>query len=415
MPMKKLPPQKLPGRIYKKHNKRPDGTVVEHTTWTVRFKGKDYATHETDPAKARQFLINLMSTGEAPAAQPKPWAAKLLQAELLQTGTTHTGALMDALFDAMLKISARLRQRSHYDKGLLVKNHLRPFFGQIPAKALTSGLLGDYTDQRIAEGAKTSSVNRELSALARSLRIARDETDPPLIQRFPKIVKLEEPAPRKGFLSHEQYMAMRTSLQQSAPHLVPIFCAGYFLGNRVGELRQIELADVDVNPPDGAQPQYRLYSDATKTKQARVVPLYGEVLRIFREQMAAPRPEGCTWLFHHEGEPIQSFYKAWNRARKAAGLDGFLFHDLRRTTVRNLRRATIDRPMSMKITGHKTENVFERYNIIDEADMVNAADKAATYMDKLHDRYAAQQNAAAVVWAHNDKKVKARRGKTAAA
>lgn len=408
--MKKLPPQKLPGRIYKKHNKRPDGTVVEHSTWTVRYKGKDHATHETDPAKARQFLINLMGTG-ALVAKPRPWAAGLEP-----DPDPERGALMRDLFKSMLKISARLKQSSYYDKCLYVTNHLGPFFDRIPAKELTSGLLGDYTDLRIAEGAKASTVNRELSTLGRSLKIARDESDPPLIQRYPKIVKLEESAPRKGFLSHDQYMAMKASLQNTAPHLVPIFCAGYFLGNRVGELRQIELADIDIHPPDGSQPQYRLYSDATKTKQARVVPLYGDVLRIFQEQIAEPRPDGCTWLFHYQGEPIQSFYKAWNRARKAAGLDGFLFHDLRRTTVRNLRRATIDRPMAMKITGHKTENVFERYNIIDEADMVNAADKATAYMEKLNDRYAMQQTAAAEVWAHNDKKVKARRkGKAAAA
>ncbi len=62
-------------------------------------------------------------------------------------------------------------------------------------------------------------------------------------------------------------------------------------------------------------------------------------------------------------------------ARKRVGLQGKKFHDFRRTMTRHLRDAGVDDPTSMKITGHKTRSVFDRYNIRDERDVKNAADK----------------------------------------
>ena len=77
--------------------------------------------------------------------------------------------------------------------------------------------------------------------------------------------------------------------------------------------------------------------------------------------------------------------QAWASACEAAGLTGRLFHDLRRTGVRNLIRAGVDRTVAMKISGHRTESVFERYNIDTDADLRAAMEKLSTTERQIDD------------------------------
>lgn len=63
-------------------------------------------------------------------------------------------------------------------------------------------------------------------------------------------------------------------------------------------------------------------------------------------------------------------------AAKGAGLAGILPHDIRRSAIRNFRKAGINESDGMKISGHGTNSVYKRYDIIDEADQRRAIEKA---------------------------------------
>ncbi len=63
--------------------------------------------------------------------------------------------------------------------------------------------------------------------------------------------------------------------------------------------------------------------------------------------------------------PIKWFYQSWRLAVTDAGFPGLLFHDLRRSAVRNMvEKIGMSEKRAMEISGHKTRSCFDRYHIV---------------------------------------------------
>ena len=75
---------------------------------------------------------------------------------------------------------------------------------------------------------------------------------------------------------------------------------------------------------------------------------------------------------HLRGTRIKDFKKDRKTASKKAGRPGMLRHDLRRTVIRNLERAGVPRSVTMKNTGHRTESIYRRYGVSNDADNLDA-------------------------------------------
>jgi hypothetical protein len=80
-------------------------------------------------------------------------------------------------------------------------------------------------------------------------------------------------------------------------------------------------------------------------------------------------------LTRENGKPVRDLRGTWAKAGKAAGIPGLLFHDLRRTAARNLRRVGIAEAIIQSIGGWKTRSVFERYAIVTHTDIADAMRK----------------------------------------
>jgi integrase len=89
-----------------------------------------------------------------------------------------------------------------------------------------------------------------------------------------------------------------------------------------------------------------------------------------------------------EPKPITSLVKAFKKACTLAGYPGRIPHDLRRSAVRQFVRQGISERVAMKLTGHKTRSVLDRYDIVSEGDMREAAAKldAAAVTENQKDR-----------------------------
>lgn len=90
------------------------------------------------------------------------------------------------------------------------------------------------------------------------------------------------------------------------------------------------------------------------------------------------------YLFVWEDDsPIRDFRGSWEKACETARLPGLLFHDLRRTAVRNLIRAGVSEKVAMAISGHKTASMLWRYNITDTRDIREAGRRMQLYLEQL--------------------------------
>jgi integrase len=123
----------------------------------------------------------------------------------------------------------------------------------------------------------------------------------------------------------------------------------------------------------------------SKNDQPRTLPLMGDLAAIV-ERRWADRVVGdrlIPWVFHHpNGRPVAptTLRKWWRAAREGAGHPTLLFHDLRRSAVRNLIRAGVTEPVAMSISGHRSPSVFRRYNITTVDDQRRALAATQAYV-----------------------------------
>jgi len=232
----------------------------------------------------------------------------------------------------------------------------------------------------LKQGAANATINRELSALKRMLNIGARQT-PPKVDRVPYIPMLKENNIRKGFFEHGEFVALRNDLPD---YLKGFVTFGYKTGWRFSEVTGMTWSQVDLD--NGI---VRLEVGETKNDAARTVYLDDELQELFQKQWER-RGSGkkvLPYVFPNEigTGKTSDFRGAWQTACKDAGIGKKLFHDFRRTTVRNMVRAGIPEGVAMKISGHKTRSVFERYNIVNDADLQLAAQKQAVYLQTQKD------------------------------
>jgi integrase len=256
---------------------------------------------------------------------------------------------------------------------------LRKHFGGVPAIYINSDRIDKYVHSRISDGLTNAAINRELAALKRMFMLGKNRT-PPKVLSIPHIPMLAEDPARSGFLEHVDYRKLLAELPE---YLRLALTIAYHTGLRSGEV--LSLTWSMVNLTEGS---INLQPINTKTKESRTVYLTGEFYQAIADQKEKRdrfHPE-CPYVVFNRGKRIKDFGTAWDSACKRAGLAGLLFHDLRRSGCRNMIRAGVDEKTAMLISGHKTSDVFKRYNIINDTNLKDASEKVMLYFRHLEEK-----------------------------
>lgn len=244
---------------------------------------------------------------------------------------------------------------------------------------LATGELEQYQQERLAAGKAPQTVDHELGALRAALRLAKQHER---IGRVPHVPMFHSDNRREGFFEEEEFRAVLAHLPEPVSD-VALFA--YLSGWRRGEVVPLRWEHVDRR-----EREVRLTD--SKNGRGRILPLVGELWDLMERRSTARQcelPSGETALsplvFHGGGRPVGDFRKVWAAACVAAGVgrfvelskgkrryEGRIFHDLRRTAVRDMVRAGTSQSVAMSISGHRTISVFLRYDIASTEDQREA-------------------------------------------
>ncbi len=351
------------GMVYRRKKRDPTtGEKVERGPWWIKYyrDGRPFfeSTRTTDKGEARRML----KEREGQVAGGQHYGPQVAR-------TTFEDLVAGIRQDYSVNERKTMRRLEDYIQ------HLTPYFSRLRASAITTDKIKGYIEKRRAEGAANGTINRELACLKRMFRIALQHT-PPKVVRMPHIPMLEEHNIRSGFFSYEEYLAVRGALPDYAQVAVSI---AYYTGLRIGEILGLTWSQVDLT-----EAKLFLKPFQTKTETPRTVYLPPDLHRVLVEakRRRDAKYPACQWVCHKNGKRLGLIRKAWLTACERVGLEGRVIHDFRRTAVRNMTRAGVPEKVAMAISGHKTRSVFDRYNIVNEADLKEAAGRLNEYFKR---------------------------------
>jgi len=333
--------------------------------WWIKYYQNGKSIRESSKSKSKMVADKFLKRREGEIAQGQ------------LPGVYFEKTTFDQLADGIIQ-DYRINNRKSFDRMKKAVGHLKEKFSGYKAHQITTQQINEYVLSRLENGVANATINRELAALKRMFSIGFQQT-PPLVNRVPHIPSLKERNARKGFFEHWEFVALRNVLPD---YLKGAVTFAYKFGWRIEEITGLTW-----NQVDRRQGIVRLEVGDTKNDEARTIYLDQEVKGVFDEQWEkrklAKKLLPYVFLNRNGDDRLKRFYKTWRKSCLEAGIGVKLFHDFRRTAVRNMVRSGIPERVAMVISGHKTRCVFDRYNIVNDQDLKLAAQKQSDYLQSL--------------------------------
>ena len=261
--------------------------------------------------------------------------------------------LVKRFFEQMKEIEAKNldRKREHFDKYLI------PFFKGKTLTDITTFDVERFKKSQLEAGLKPATVNRRLSTLSYFVNRCVDWG---WVKHKPfQIKQLRENNFRNTYLTPEQIQLVLDAAKcDPYPIIYPFIVVGLHTSMRLREILAIRLKDIDVE---------RCNIHIPKAKSGmRDQPITPELATFLKDYMRMV-PKDQSWLFpsnKSKSGHYESIERPWRRVLEAAGLDPYLYvrHSLRHTAITHLVQAGVDLPTVMRISGHKSLSMVQRYS-----------------------------------------------------
>ena len=386
--------------------------------WWLRF----YAEGEKKRKNGKPDTFGAVLHRESSGTTDRAKALKLLKLRVAQAMMGRPIATVEA---AKLRLKDLFQAvRDHYEAEDLrsaylidpIENHLLRYFESENFKlaAITRGRLDDYREKRKAQGTwhridyveahrdryfpgdedgrefrealksqkhgtvrvppSASTISRELRMLKHGFELLADKNRI-VRDSIPSFPPLKESPHRTGHLEPADFAQVLEALPDDLKDPFDFLCQSAW---RINEILTLKRRDVDrVNL------EIHLRPENSKTAKPRMLPLFGAMLEIIDRALERHPALNDPVFQRTAGGAIPYHYalNSWHVACVACGYGRKLIpHDLRRSGVRNMRRAGIPENVVMKISGHKSVAVFQQYNIASDGDVKEAVQIADAFV-----------------------------------
>jgi integrase len=284
-----------------------------------------------------------------------------------QQARVTVGELIETL---RVEMEARGLKGWYAIKGIFPR--LSAALGHHRAAALTPEMLLRYDLALRDKGLAPSTRQSYLGLLKSAFKVGVRHRRIALVPDFPRLGALRNA--RRGFVEPEVFAEILPNLPPIGREIATFAYASAW--------RQAEVLGLTWDAVDRRSQEIRLAD--TKNDRPRLLALTGDLTKLIerRWRRRAVGDRMARWVFHHRGgRPVSptALRKWWRTATAAAGHPGVLFHDLRRSGVRNLIRAGVSEPVAMSISGHESAAIFRRYNITSVDDQRRALAATQAY------------------------------------
>lgn len=338
--------------------KRPrglGGVYLRGSIWWIQYSRNGHLIRESAETTKERDALRLLHRRIEEAKRPE------------FVGPAEKKLTLDNLENKIIADYERQGRRSLKTAKYCLKP-VKEYFQYDTLLQITPGRIEKYQSDRLSAGMARATVNREIRYLLHGYRLLFGAGE---ISYVPKVKLLEGENVREGFLNKPEFEAVAEQLSPDVQDVVRFL---YNSAWRTGEALKLEWSKVDLD--DWI---VRLTRKNEKTKHLRTLPLVGELREVIEKRVQKRRPD-CPFVFHRDGNTIKSFRKAWQTACEKAGLNGVVPHDMRRSAIRNFRKAGIGESDGMKISGHRTNSVYKRYDIIDEQDQRRTMERVQEHL-----------------------------------
>jgi integrase len=350
--------------------------------------------HVTTNSKHGFTVYPNLTRNFVPTARNQLWVADITYIRLAEE-FVYLAVVLDAYSRLLTQYIGHLKAQkkpSAYVIEKCVNAHIRPFFGAKKVARLQTTDFERYREMRTSGvgAVSNATVDHDFTYWKAALSLEYKKT-PSRVIKVPHIPKSGEDNVRQGFLEFDGYEKVLAAVPVS---LKGLFVVGYHVGNRKGALLDLKWSQVDFKH------KVIRFIRVQNHKSAPVAaPIYGDMVEWLRKQKAFrdehfPNSEFVFYWYPVDceiapeskkghggrrgtpGAPIKSFYDSWRSAVALAGVPDLLFHDLRRSAVRNMvEKIKMSEKRAMVISGHITRSCFDRYHIVSLDDIQESGEK----------------------------------------